>query len=134
MLQRKLVAEGVDLRLDVDVERVDGRARRPQDGARHGGGEPRWTADELLVAVGRRPNVDGMGLEELGVEVGPRGVVVDERLRTNVKSIYAAGDVAGRYLFTHSAGYEARAGRARRVLPRQGQGRRLRAVVHVHRP
>ena len=108
VLQKKLVDEGVNLCLDVTTERVtiepDGRKTV------HGtmAGQPMsWTAHELLVAVGRRPNVDGMGLEELGVEVGPKGVVVDERLRTNVKSLYAAGDVAGRYLFTHSAGYEA---------------------------
>src|SRR3712207_6033700 len=39
--------------------------------------------------------------------MGPRGVAVDQRMRTNVPSIYAAGDVAGRFLFTHAAGYEA---------------------------
>jgi pyruvate/2-oxoglutarate dehydrogenase complex dihydrolipoamide dehydrogenase (E3) component len=107
ILQHQLVAEGVDLCLDVNTERVtiepDGRKTIHGTQA---GAPKRWTAHELLVAVGRRPNVDGMGLEELGVEVGPKGVVVDERLRTNVKTIYAAGDVAGRYLFTHSAGYE----------------------------
>ncbi len=65
-----------------------------------------WTSHELVVAVGRRPNVEGLGLEKLGIDVGPKGVAVDGRLRTNVKSIYAAGDVAGRYLFTHAAGYE----------------------------
>ncbi|CAN5277056.1 FAD-dependent oxidoreductase [soil metagenome] len=106
-LQQRLVDEGVDLCLDVDTTSVT-----TSDGTKtvHGtqGGEPRsWTAEELLVAVGRRPNVDGLGLEDLGVEVNRRGVVVDERLRTSVKSIYAAGDVAGRHLFTHSAGYEA---------------------------
>ena len=108
VLQQKLVDEGVDLCLDVTTERVtvEPDGRKTVHGTQ--GGQPKsWTAHELLVAVGRRPNVDGMGLEELGVEVGPKGVVVDERLRTNVKSIYAAGDVAGRYLFTHSAGYEA---------------------------
>jgi pyruvate/2-oxoglutarate dehydrogenase complex dihydrolipoamide dehydrogenase (E3) component len=107
ILQKQLIAEGVDLCLDVNTERV---AVAP-DGRKiiHGtqAGAPKsWIAHELLVAVGRRPNIDGMGLEQLGVEVGPKGVVVDERLRTNVKTIYAAGDVAGRYLFTHSAGYE----------------------------
>ena len=108
VLQQQLVAEGVDLCLDVTTERVtiEPDGRKTVHGTQ--AGKPMsWTAHELLVAVGRRPNVDGMGLEELGVEVGPKGVVVDERLRTNVKSIYAAGDVAGRYLFTHSAGYEA---------------------------
>ena len=108
VLQQQLVAEGVNLCLDVTTERVtiEPDGRKTVHGTQ--AGKPMsWTAHELLVAVGRRPNVDGMGLEELGVEVGPKGVVVDERLRTNVKSIYAAGDVAGRYLFTHSAGYEA---------------------------
>ena len=108
VLQQRLLDEGVDLCLGVTTDKVTVEA----DGRKtvHGsvGGEARsWTAHELLVAVGRRPNVDGIGLEALGVEIGPKGVVVDERLRTNVKSIYAAGDVAGRYLFTHSAGYEA---------------------------
>ena len=104
VLQRKLVAEGVDLRLGVDIDKVTVEP----DGSKavHFGGES-VASEELLVAVGRRPNVDGLGLEALGIAVGPRGVVVDERLRTNVKSIYAAGDVAGRFLFTHSAGYEA---------------------------
>jgi pyruvate/2-oxoglutarate dehydrogenase complex dihydrolipoamide dehydrogenase (E3) component len=59
------------------------------------------------VAVGRRPNVEGLGLDEVGVKVGKRGIEIDERMRTTVPSIYAAGDVAGRYLFTHSAAYEA---------------------------
>ena len=134
ILQRRLVDEGVDLCLDVDTERVT-----VEDGKKtvHGtqAGQPKeWTADELLVAVGRRPNVDGLGLEALGVEVGPRGVVVDERLRTNVKSIYAAGDVAGRYPLHPLRRLRGGAGHPRRVLPGQGQGRRAGAVVHVHRP
>jgi pyruvate/2-oxoglutarate dehydrogenase complex dihydrolipoamide dehydrogenase (E3) component len=107
ILQKQLVAEGVDLCLDVHTERatIEPDGRRTIHGTQ--AGVPKsWTAHGLLVAVGRRPNVDGMGLEQLGVEVGPKGVVVDERLRTNVRTIYAAGDVAGRYLFTHSAGYE----------------------------
>ena len=49
---------------------------------------------------------DGLGLADLGIGVAARGIAVDERLRTSVPSIYAAGDVAGRHLFTHSAGYE----------------------------
>jgi pyruvate/2-oxoglutarate dehydrogenase complex dihydrolipoamide dehydrogenase (E3) component len=99
--------EGVDLRLDASAERV-----AVEDGAKvvHGraGDEPfRVAAEELFVAVGRTPNVEGLGLEGLGVEVGPKGVAVDDRMRTAVPSIYAAGDVAGRYLFTHSAAHEA---------------------------
>jgi pyruvate/2-oxoglutarate dehydrogenase complex dihydrolipoamide dehydrogenase (E3) component len=107
ILTRKLRDEGVDLRLGVNTERVTVSAGRK---AVHGteNGEPsRWDAEELLVAVGRRPNVEGLGLDEVGVKVGKRGIEIDERMRTTVPSIYAAGDVAGRYLFTHSAAYEA---------------------------
>ncbi|WP_243546119.1 dihydrolipoyl dehydrogenase family protein [Pseudodesulfovibrio tunisiensis] len=63
-------------------------------------------ADALLVATGRTPNVAGLRLKNAGVECGPRGIVVDERLRTSQKHIFAAGDVLGKYLFTHAAGYE----------------------------
>jgi pyruvate/2-oxoglutarate dehydrogenase complex dihydrolipoamide dehydrogenase (E3) component len=106
-LTRRLREEGVDLRVNVETERVavaDGR--KIVFGAE--AGEPaRWEAEQLLVAAGRKPNVEGLGLDEVGVNVGRRGIEVDERMRTSVPSIYAAGDVAGRFLFTHSAAYEA---------------------------
>jgi pyruvate/2-oxoglutarate dehydrogenase complex dihydrolipoamide dehydrogenase (E3) component len=60
--------------------------------------------DQILVAIGRRPNVTGFGLEELGVEISARGTVaVDPLLRTNFPNIFAVGDVAGPYQFTHTA-------------------------------
>jgi pyruvate/2-oxoglutarate dehydrogenase complex dihydrolipoamide dehydrogenase (E3) component len=62
--------------------------------------------DMLLVAMGRKPNIDGLGLEQIGVEFDRFGITVDNRMRTNMKHIYAAGDVAGGYQFTHAAGYE----------------------------
>src|SRR5437870_4211904 len=74
VLTRKLTDEGVDLRPNVNTDRVT-----MSDGRKivHGteNGEPsRWEAEELLVAVGRRPNVEGLGLEEVGVKVGKRGI------------------------------------------------------------
>lgn len=65
-----------------------------------------WSATELIVAAGRTPNTEGLGLDEVGIEHGPRGIRVDGRLRTTLRSIYATGDVAGRFAFTYSAGYE----------------------------
>jgi len=56
--------------------------------------------------VGRTPNTHVMGLEDIGVKAGRTGIVVDKRLRTNHKHIFAAGDVSGGFLFTHAAGYE----------------------------
>jgi len=60
----------------------------------------------LLVAAGRGPNVQGLNLENAGVEYDNHGVKTDLRLRTNQKHIFAAGDVLGKYKFTHAAGYE----------------------------
>ncbi len=64
--------------------------------------------DTLLVATGRRPNIENIGLEALGIEAGNQGIVVNEKLETSVEEIYAAGDVTGIYPFTHVAAYQAR--------------------------
>lgn len=68
----------------------------------------RVEARRILVAAGRRPNVEGLGLEAAGVEAGSAGILVDERLRTAQPRILAAGDVIGGLLFTHVADHEAR--------------------------
>ncbi len=77
-------------------------------GPAKGDGEP-WTieGDVLLVAAGRKPNLEGLELAAAGVEFSPRGVPADARMRTNVSHIYACGDVNGVFPFTHVAGYEA---------------------------
>ncbi len=103
----RLRVEGVDVRLGVGTQTVEAAPGRKAVLGAANGQSDRWEAEELLVATGRAPLVEGLGLEETGVNVGPRGIIVDERLRTSVKSVYAAGDVAGRWLFTHSAGREA---------------------------
>ena len=64
-------------------------------------------AEALLVAAGRKPNIDGLGLEAAGVKFTPRGIPADSRMKTNIKHIYACGDVNGVFPFTHVAGYEA---------------------------
>lgn len=67
---------------------------------------PPFGTDAVLVAAGREPNVEGLGLEALGIAVGDDGVVVDDRGRTAVPSVYAVGDVVGRHRFTHAAAQE----------------------------
>jgi pyruvate/2-oxoglutarate dehydrogenase complex dihydrolipoamide dehydrogenase (E3) component len=64
-------------------------------------------AEALLVAAGRKPNIDGLGLETTGVKFTPRGIPTDPNMKTNIKHIYACGDVNGQFPFTHVAGYEA---------------------------
>ncbi len=70
------------------------------------GQERRLTAEKILVAMGRDPNLQGLNLDRAGVAFDRKGLKVDERLRTTQKHIFAAGDVTGAYQFTHAAGYE----------------------------
>jgi dihydrolipoamide dehydrogenase len=72
-----------------------------------GGEEKTFTADYVLVAVGRKPNTDELGLEQAGVELDERGFIkVDKQLRTSNPNIFAIGDVAGGALLAHKASYE----------------------------
>jgi pyruvate/2-oxoglutarate dehydrogenase complex dihydrolipoamide dehydrogenase (E3) component len=64
------------------------------------------TGSEILVALGRSANTAGLGLDRIGIGSSDKGIVVDARLRTRQKHIFAAGDVIGGYQFTHAAGYE----------------------------
>ena len=76
--------------------------------AEHNGQMVEIVADKILVALGRRPRTQGFGLEELGVELNKNGTIkVNDYLQSNVKSIYACGDVAGPYQFTHTAAHQA---------------------------
>ena len=63
-------------------------------------------ADKVLMAVGRRPNVGGINLADAGIEFGPKGIVVDKDMRTNVPHIYAIGDVTGGYMLAHVATFQ----------------------------
>ncbi len=106
VVTRALSAEGLTVRTSADVREVG-----VEDGVRvvravTDGREERFPADELLVATGRAPNVDGMGLESIGVALDRRGVQVDRELRTTVPGVWAAGDVTGGLMFTHVAVYE----------------------------
>ena len=70
------------------------------------GQEQRITGDEVLLSVGRKANVAGIGLENIGVEFTPKGVKIDQNCRTNVPNVYAAGDVTGFSLLAHTASRE----------------------------
>jgi len=65
------------------------------------------TGSHLLIATGRKPNIEGMGLEAAGIQFDKGGIKVDRRLRTSNRRIFAIGDVTGRYQFTHTAAYDA---------------------------
>lgn len=77
--------------------------------------------EEVLVAAGRAPTVDGLRLENAGVEVGKQGLIVDERLMTTAEGIYAAGDIIGGPRFTHAAEYMARIALQNSLFPVKGK-------------
>src|ERR687887_581449 len=109
-LRRALEDEGIPIILGSFVSRVatrDGR-RVATIVPREGGMEREVEFDRLLLASGRRPNVEELNLTAAGIETYPLGIVVDERMRTNVEGIWAAGDVNGQAQFTPVAQYQAR--------------------------
>jgi len=108
VLAARFAREGIGTALGARLVRVE---RRP-DGVAvvhdRGRGEETAVGDAILVAVGRAPNVEGLGLEAARVEYDATGVRVDDRLRTTNPLVYAAGDICSAYKFTHAADAMAR--------------------------
>ncbi|MCY4634018.1 MAG: mercuric reductase [Acidobacteria bacterium] len=109
VVQARMERDGVRFAFDTAIDRVAPVA----DDDPHGGGKriryttagqaSEATVDEILVGVGRAPNVEGLGLEEAGVSYDRSGVLVDACLRTGNPRIYAAGDICSPFKFTHAA-------------------------------
>lgn len=91
---------------DLQLSPADGGGIRLKVDTGSGGYDQ--VVDQLLVAVGRAPNVEGLGLEDIGVEFTKKGVVVNDKQQTSVSHIYAAGDICSPYQFTHAADFMAR--------------------------
>ncbi len=108
MVRERFEAEGVDVRVNHRARQIVQRDGEKILIAEHEGRDVEIPFDALLVAVGRVANTSGFGLQELGVRLTPRGTVeVNEFLQTNIPTIYACGDVAGPYQFTHTAAHQA---------------------------
>lgn len=106
LVTRRFLAEGIDLRLAHEAGRIEVVEGEKILVALHDGHEVRIGFDALLIAVGRQANLDGYGLKELGVTT-ERTVQVNGYLQTSLPNIYAVGDVAGPYQFTHTAAHQA---------------------------
>jgi pyruvate/2-oxoglutarate dehydrogenase complex dihydrolipoamide dehydrogenase (E3) component len=104
LLRRRLLAEGVAIR---DRVRVAGVEPGPVVVLEGEGGAERIPGSHLLVATGRLPTVDGLGLEAAGIRHSPKGIEVDARLRTSNPRVFAIGDCTGGPQFTHLAGWQA---------------------------
>ncbi len=109
IVQHALERDGVEMVFSAETLRVDLDGPEKVLQLRHQGKSRELRVDEILVGAGRTPNVEGMGLETIGIEFDLRqGVLVNDRLQTNLSHIYAAGDVCSRYKFTHAADFMAR--------------------------
>ncbi len=127
IVEAALRADGVSIEYRAQVQRVDGGPGGTRVHVERGGRTAIVQGDALLLATGRAPNIDNLGLETAGVAVGERGVVVDDRLRTTNRRVYAIGDVASRYQFTHAADFQARLVIANALF--FGRGRASRLVI-----
>jgi pyruvate/2-oxoglutarate dehydrogenase complex dihydrolipoamide dehydrogenase (E3) component len=104
-----LAGEGVRLHEGMAARSLSWGAEEPKVtiSRSDGSGELVLFGSHLLVALGRRPNLEGLNLEAAGIDQTPKGITVDARLRTSNKKVFAIGDVAGGLQFTHVAGYHA---------------------------
>ncbi|HEY0753817.1 MAG TPA: NAD(P)/FAD-dependent oxidoreductase [Ktedonobacteraceae bacterium] len=104
MLSQLLEREGIELLTDSELLRVEQTSAGKQLTYRRSqSAERELVVDEILVALGRQPALENLGLEKIGVKTTKKGITVDKTLRTNIPHIWAAGDATTPYQFTHVA-------------------------------
>ena len=118
LIARCLVQDGVDLRLGSSAQRVWQHGKAIHVGL----DDLELEGDALLLAVGRRPSFEGLELEKAGVAYSTSGIEVNNRLRTNRRHIYAAGDCVGGYQFTHYAAWQGFMAVRNAILPGTTKG------------
>jgi len=108
VVEERLTGEGMEILFGTTPVEVKTRGDQKVLVVKRGDKEEELEFDQILVAVGRAPNVKGFGLEELGVELNPQNTLkTDAYSRTSVKNIFACGDVTSPYQFTHMAAHQA---------------------------
>jgi pyruvate/2-oxoglutarate dehydrogenase complex dihydrolipoamide dehydrogenase (E3) component/uncharacterized membrane protein YdjX (TVP38/TMEM64 family) len=108
IVREQMEKDGVRVIAGADIQRVEKKDGTNSLKLKVGDTQTELWCDAILVSVGRTPNMEGLGLDEAGVEYTSKGITVDDRLRTTNSRIYAAGDVCSRYKFTHAADAMAR--------------------------
>lgn len=102
-----LAQEGIQFYLGANVLDAEENGDSKTITIQQGDQTTRISGDSVLLAQGRSPNLDNLGLDKIDLNYTPRGIVVDNRMRSSHKHIYAPGDINGAFRFTHAAGYEA---------------------------
>lgn len=101
-VRKEFTKRGIDYHLNAKVTELKGKeVIFEKDGQVQS-----ISGEEVLLSVGRKANVEGIGLENIGVEFTPRGIKIDQHCRTNIPNVYAAGDVTGFSLLAHTASRE----------------------------
>ena len=108
LMQSRFIEEGIEVLASHNAQEFVKEGDQSYLICEHEGVEKKVPFDRVLLALGRKANITGFGLEELGVEITGRGTIeTDGFLNTNFPNIYAVGDVAGPYQFTHTAAHQA---------------------------
>jgi len=107
ILESILKEEGIEIHTCLSVDHVRQEGDLKVMVAECHGRKETFQADELMLAIGRAPNLEGLGIDAVGVRVEHRASVVNNAMRTTARNIWACGDVTGKYLFTHIAEYQA---------------------------
>ncbi len=129
VVMRALEGDGVALLADARVLRAESRGSTRVLHVQRAGRTDEIVGDQVLVAAGRVPNVERLGLEAAGVAFGPRGVTVDDRLRTSNRRIFAVGDVCSQEGSTHAADAQARLVVANALFFGLGGGKASRLII-----
>jgi len=116
ILFNELKKEGVNYELNAAVKSVSKTKEKVSVKIEIDGKEKIVSGDKLLMATGRKPNLDGLGLDEAGVEYNKKGITINSSCQTNKKNIYAIGDIASKYQFTHMSEHMAKIATSRAML------------------
>ncbi|MBI3019249.1 MAG: FAD-dependent oxidoreductase [Deltaproteobacteria bacterium] len=107
-VQNAFLEDGIQFRFNAQLKKVNHGHSSHVVTFESQGKEETLECDEIFVAVGRKPNMAGLDLEKGGIATDKRGIVINEYCQTSLPHVYACGDVAGPYQFTHFADYQAR--------------------------
>ncbi len=107
ILESVLRDEGIEIHTGIEVDHVKQEGNQKVVVVKRDGLERLFYADDFMITVGRAPNLEGLDLEAAGVKTEKRGIIVSRNMRTSTRNIWACGDVTGKYLFTHTAEYQA---------------------------
>ncbi|MEO9887127.1 MAG: FAD-dependent oxidoreductase [Balneola sp.] len=116
ILHKELKKQGVNYELEASVKSVSQSDGKVSVNIEIDGEEKIISGDKLLMATGRKPNLEGLRLDEAGIEYTKKGIKINDSCRTNKKNVYAIGDISSKYQFTHMSEHMAKIATSRAML------------------